>query len=103
VAVVRHWPGGGARGSGTRAGHQDDLCGDRLDGQAGTDRLGSGAQGLRPAVMADGQVRDHLGLLPAIGRAARERGDDQVGQGGEWRGVAGPEPDGFLAEPADLV
>lgn len=32
-----------------------------------------------------------------------ERGDDQVHQGGERRGVARAEPDDLVAEPADAV
>jgi hypothetical protein len=53
--------------------------------------------------MADGQVRDHLGMPPAIGRAGGKRPEGQVGQGGEGRGVARPEPEDLLAEPADLA
>jgi hypothetical protein len=77
--MVRHWPGGVPRDSGTRTGHQYDLRCDRLDGEARKDRLGSGAQGLRPADMADGQVWDHLGMPPAIGQAGGERPEGQVG------------------------
>ena len=93
----------GARSARARTGHQDDLGGGRVDGQAGTDRLGGGAQGLRPAEMADGQVRDHHGVLPAIRRAARKRGEHHTGQGAERRGIARAEPDDLLAEPADPV
>jgi hypothetical protein len=68
--MVRHWPGGvGVPRAG--AGHQVNLCGGRLDGEAWTDRLGGGAQGLPRAGFADGQVRrERLGVLPAIRRAS---------------------------------
>jgi len=93
----------GVRSARAGTGHQGDLRGGRIDGKAWTDRLGGGAQGLLPAGMADGQVRDHLGVLPAVRRAGRKRGEGRAGQGAERRRIARAEPDGLLAEPADPV
>ena len=89
----------GARSARAGTGHQDDFRGGHLDGQAGTDRLGGGMQGLLLASMADGQVRDHLGVLPAIGWAGRKRGEGRAGQDAERRGITRAEPDDFPPPP----
>ena len=70
---------------------QDDLRCDRLDGEAGTDRLGGGGQGLRPW---DGRrsVRDRHGMPPAMG--GQEGNAMKAGRSGRWMtGVAGPGPE----------
>jgi hypothetical protein len=95
------WRGPGRPRAGP--GHHDHLGGGRLDGEAGTDGVGSGAQGLLPAGIADGQVRDHLGVLAAVRRAGRKRGEGRAGQGAERRGLARTEPDDLRTEPADPV
>jgi hypothetical protein len=48
-------------------------------------------------------VRHWPGVLPAIRRARRKRGERRAGQGAERRGITWAEPDDLLAEPADPV